>query len=102
MYAVADSRWWTYSHYDERALAGNWNMSPWKYEYHMPGGRTVTHVEAAPPHGPGYNIVCCDGHVSLVKRSDYLFPPRTARNWNRDNQPHQEAWAPTSDWVVQQ
>jgi hypothetical protein len=29
-----------------------------------------------------------------VKRSDYLFPPRTARNWNRDNQPHEEVWAP--------
>ncbi len=49
---------------------------------------------------PGYNIVFCDGHLSLVKRNDYLFPPRTARNWNRDNQPHPEAWAPTraSGW----
>lgn len=77
-------------------------MSPWKYEYHMPGGRTVTHVETTPPHGPGYNIILCDWHVSLVKRGYYLFPPRTAHNWNRDNQPHQKSWAPTSNWVVQQ
>jgi prepilin-type processing-associated H-X9-DG protein len=58
--------------------------------------------EKAPLHGQGYNILSADGHVALVKRNDYLYPPRTARNWNRDNQPHEEAWAPRSEWVVQQ
>jgi hypothetical protein len=43
-----------------------------------------------------------DGHVALLKRSDYLFPPRTARNWKCDNQPHEETWAPGSEWAVPQ
>jgi prepilin-type processing-associated H-X9-DG protein/prepilin-type N-terminal cleavage/methylation domain-containing protein len=105
MYAVADARWWSYHHYQETGLAGKWNMSPWQYVYHISNPTsswTVTHVETPPPHGQGYNMLFCDGHVALVKRSDYLYPPRTARHWNRDNQPHPEAWAPTGDWVVQQ
>ena len=113
MYAVADSRWYKYSHNAETGtpgshsletgIVGKWSMSAWKYEYHLTRpARVVTHVETAPPHGKGYNILFVDGHVALVKRSDYLFPPRTAHNWNRDNQPHPETWAPTSQWVVQQ
>ncbi len=102
MYAVADARWWNYKHFAETGIAGKWNMSPWKYEYHLSNPtRVVTHVETAPPHGQGYNMLFCDGHVGLVKRNDYLCPPRTAHNWNRDNQPHPEAWAPTDQWVVQ-
>jgi len=27
-----------------------------------------------------------------VPRSDYLYPPRSARHWNRDNKPHPETW----------
>lgn len=57
--------------------------------------------ETSPLHGKGYNILFADGHVVLVKRNDLLFPPRTAHNWNRDNQPHSEAWAPRSAWAVQ-
>ncbi len=102
MYAVADSRWWKYQHFRETGLAGKWQMSPWQYVYHLTNPtRTVVHVETAPPHGPGYNVLHVDGHVALVKRSDYLYPPRTAHQWNRDNQPHPEAWAPKSHWVIQ-
>jgi prepilin-type processing-associated H-X9-DG protein/prepilin-type N-terminal cleavage/methylation domain-containing protein len=57
--------------------------------------------ETAPLHGQGYNILFGDGHVAFVMRSDYLFPPRTAHNWNRDNQPHPEVWAPTNLWAIQ-
>jgi prepilin-type N-terminal cleavage/methylation domain-containing protein/prepilin-type processing-associated H-X9-DG protein len=57
--------------------------------------------ETPPLHGKGYNILFADGHVILVKRKDLLFPPRTAHNWNRDNQPHPEAWAPRDQWAVQ-
>lgn len=57
--------------------------------------------ETAPLHGQGYNILFGDGHVAFVMRSDYLFPPRTAHNWNRDNQPHPEVWAPTNQWAIQ-
>ncbi|HLX68220.1 MAG TPA: type II secretion system protein [Verrucomicrobiae bacterium] len=57
--------------------------------------------EAKPPHSDGYNLLFVDGHVSLVKRRDYLYPPRTAQNWNRDHQPHPELWSPTNDWAVQ-
>jgi prepilin-type processing-associated H-X9-DG protein len=58
-------------------------------------------VEAPPPHGQAYNILFCDGHAVLVKRNDYLYPPRTACNWNSDNQAHPEAWAPKGLWAVQ-
>jgi prepilin-type processing-associated H-X9-DG protein len=58
--------------------------------------------ETPPPHGNSYNILFVDGHGALVKRRDFLYPPRTASDWNSDNQPHPEAWAPASDWVVQQ
>jgi prepilin-type N-terminal cleavage/methylation domain-containing protein/prepilin-type processing-associated H-X9-DG protein len=57
--------------------------------------------ELPPPHGQGYNILFGDGHVTLVKRSDYLYPPRSARHWNRDNQPHPETWPPANQWAVQ-
>ena len=88
MYAVADAR----SFITGQAIAGQIKMDPWAWTHF---------VEPAPPHRKGYNILFCDGHVTWVKRSDYLYPPRTASNWNCDNQPHPEAWAPTSLWVVQ-
>ena len=101
MYAVADSRWFKYHHFSETGLAGKWQMSPWRYVYPLNNPpRTVIHVETAPPHGPGYNVLHVEGHIALVKRSDYLFPPRTATHWNRDNQPHPEAWAPREEWVI--
>jgi len=56
--------------------------------------------ETPPLHGKGYNILFGDLHVVLVKRNDLLFPLRTAHNWNRDNRPHPEAWAPRNEWAV--
>ncbi len=47
-------------------------------------------------------MLLVDTHVSLVRRNDYFHPPRTASHWNRDNQPHPEAWASRSDWVADQ
>jgi prepilin-type N-terminal cleavage/methylation domain-containing protein/prepilin-type processing-associated H-X9-DG protein len=58
--------------------------------------------ETPPLHGKGYNMLFADGHVLLVNRTDYLFPPRSAQNWNRDHQPHPESWAPRNQWPVQQ
>lgn len=52
-------------------------------------------------HGEGYNVLFADGHVVQVKRNVLLFPPRSAHNWNRDNQPHPEMWAPRNEWAVQ-
>jgi prepilin-type N-terminal cleavage/methylation domain-containing protein/prepilin-type processing-associated H-X9-DG protein len=86
MYAVADAR----SRTAGQEIAGLIKMLPWTMDN-----------EAAPPHGPGYNLLFCDGHVVWVRRSDYLYPPRTASNWNSDHQPHPEAWAPMSLWAVQ-
>ncbi len=58
-------------------------------------------IEETPPlHGQGYNMLFADGHVNFVKRNDYLYPPRTAHNWNRDDQPHLEVWAPTNQWAI--
>ena len=63
---------------------------------------SVIGPERTPLHGPGYNVLFCDGHVAFVKRNDFLYPPRTARNWNRDHEPHPESWAPTYFWQVQE
>ena len=93
MYAVADAR----SETAGQGIAGGIKMSTWSFGCYS----YFTTVEATPPHGQGYNILFCDGHVVLVKRSDYLYPPRTAANWNSDNQSHPEAWAPVSLWAVQ-
>lgn len=87
MYAVADAR----SETTGQGIAGAIKMQPWSF----PG-------EAAPAHAACYNILFCDGHVALVRRNDYLYPPRTGSNWNSDNQSHPETWAPKSLWAVQQ
>ena len=47
-----------------------------------------------PRHGAGYNVVCCDGHVVLVKRADWANPIRSGQNWNNDHQTHAEFWPP--------
>jgi prepilin-type N-terminal cleavage/methylation domain-containing protein/prepilin-type processing-associated H-X9-DG protein len=108
MYAVADARsyrrgagpgWFPIESAD--ATLGLYGMTPWLNAWHWDGSLQSL-GELAPPHDQGYNMLFCDGHVTSVKRNDFLFPPRTARHWNRDNQPHEEAWAPTSWWVVQQ
>lgn len=57
--------------------------------------------EIPPLHRKGYNMLFTDAHVSMIKRTDLLFPPRTAHHWNRDNQPHPEVWAPSNQWAVQ-
>ncbi len=59
------------------------------------------HEETAPLHGKGYNVLFADGHAGLVKRKDYLNPPRAARHWNRDNQAHPEFWRAASQWAEQ-
>jgi prepilin-type N-terminal cleavage/methylation domain-containing protein/prepilin-type processing-associated H-X9-DG protein len=74
------------------------DMLPWLGPGGFPGFRLGG--ESPPPHSNGYNLLFGDGHVAQVKRKDYLYPPRTARNWNRDNQPHPELWAPASAWAV--
>ncbi|HUA66610.1 MAG TPA: prepilin-type N-terminal cleavage/methylation domain-containing protein [Alphaproteobacteria bacterium] len=88
MYAVPDARPEILSN----GIAGVIKMIPWS---------DSNINEASPPHAQGYNILFCDGHVTLVTRRDYLFPPRTAHNWNFDNQPHRELWAPPYLWEVQ-
>ena len=87
MFAVADARSIVTV---SNGIAGYIKMLPWTME-----------KEVAPPHGHGYNMLFCDGHVMMVKRSDYLYPPRTASNWNADHQPHSEAWAPAGLWTGQ-
>jgi prepilin-type processing-associated H-X9-DG protein len=57
------------------ATLGAPNMDPWLKPW--PWNQKLEEVD--PPHGRGYNMVFCDGHVVLVKRNNYLFPPRTDR-----------------------
>jgi prepilin-type processing-associated H-X9-DG protein len=87
MYAVADARCLAGPSF--AGVAGCIKMSPY-----------ILDNETAPPHGSGYNMLFVDGHVAWVKRNDFLYPPRTARNWNLDNQPHPEEWSPRSQWAV--
>jgi prepilin-type processing-associated H-X9-DG protein len=91
MYAIADNRPVQYQ--NTGGFLGNWtDMQPWQL---MPIG-----TEAPPPHAEAYNVLFADGHVAPVKRKNYLYPPRTAQSWNRDNQPHPELWCPISEWAV--
>ena len=107
MYAVADARsyrrssgpGWFPIETSNRTL-GLYSMTPWLDAWHWDASLQSL-KEIDPPHDQGYNTLFCDGHVTLVKRDDFLFPPRTAHHWNRDNQPHEEAWAPRSAWAVQ-
>ena len=91
MYTVADAR--AYHGKEARPIYGMPMMILWN--------PPIIWREAASPHAQGYDILFADGHVSLVKRKDYLYPPRTAHNWNRDNQPHPEIWLPKNQWPVQ-
>jgi prepilin-type processing-associated H-X9-DG protein len=107
-YAVADARsyrrgagpgWFPIE--PSNATLGLYAMTAWRDAWFWDGSLQSLQ-EMRPPHNQGYDMLYCDGHVDLVKRNDLLFPPRTARHWNRDNQPHEEAWAPKSEWAVQQ
>jgi prepilin-type N-terminal cleavage/methylation domain-containing protein len=93
MYVVSDAR----AIAEGNVILGHTRMTPWKSTFIIHG----RDLETAPPHEQDYNLLFADSHVILVKRRDVLFPPRTASNWNRDNQPHPEAWAPRNEWVVQ-
>jgi prepilin-type processing-associated H-X9-DG protein len=86
MYAVADAR----CELSGKRMAGCIRMSPWSLNY----------PEALPLHGQGFNMAFCDGHVSFLRREDFLYPPRTAANWNSDHKPHPEGWAPLNMWAV--
>ena len=95
MYAVGDTRPFQYHNligFDSQML-----MSPWKI-FRL---ENAQYTEAKAPHADGYNLLFVDGHVNLVKRRDYLYPPRSAKNWNRDHKLHRWSWAPTNEWVIQ-
>jgi prepilin-type N-terminal cleavage/methylation domain-containing protein/prepilin-type processing-associated H-X9-DG protein len=91
MYAIGDTR--PALNRNTNGCNGQILMWPWKL-FGKP-------VEMKPPHANGYNLLFADGHVSLIKQKDYLYPPRTAQNWNHDHQLHPESWAPTNEWVIQ-
>lgn len=95
MYAIADAR----PLWDQNAagFVGPQTMKPWLL---LPSLLNAKYTEGNAPHAQGYNMLFAEGHVDLVKRNDYLCPPRTAHNWNRDNQPHPEEWSPSSEWAV--
>jgi prepilin-type processing-associated H-X9-DG protein len=61
--------------------------------YYMPGDFAPIPGELQPlRHGKGFNFVFCDGHVSLVRRTDFMNPSNSWQNWNNDHQPHSETW----------
>lgn len=43
-------------------------------------------------HGTGFNFLFCDGHVSLVRRVDFVNRTNSWQNWNNDGQAHPETW----------
>jgi prepilin-type processing-associated H-X9-DG protein len=43
-------------------------------------------------HGKDLNVVFCDAHVAATPRTNIWNLPLSARHWNVDNQPHEEAW----------
>lgn len=91
MFTVADARTVPAAPTGPRHLVGFLDMTPYFLAWN----------ETPPLHRAGYNMLFADGHVIPQRREDYLFPPRSAHNWNRDNLPHAEAWAPKNRWVIQ-
>jgi prepilin-type N-terminal cleavage/methylation domain-containing protein/prepilin-type processing-associated H-X9-DG protein len=45
-----------------------------------------------PQHGDRFNVVFCDAHVQAIKVVDLFDARKSAKNWNRDYQPHAENW----------
>ena len=102
MYAVGDARPIRFPHSNSDTAFHGGFARPVMHAFQLlPSLLHSDAIEAEPPHFGGYNLLFVDGHVNLEKRRDYLYPPRRARNWNRDNQPHPELWASTSEWCVQ-
>lgn len=95
MYTVADAR--PYRHPGTDGFVGGVSMSPWRLGL----AGVINYTEGDPPHSQGYNMLFNDAHVAWVERKNYLFPPRTASNWNRDHKPHPELWSSPNQWVIQ-
>jgi prepilin-type processing-associated H-X9-DG protein len=51
-------------------------------------------VAPQPQHGKVSNVLFGDGHVEAVRNSYLYNATNSARQWNVDNQPHPESWAP--------
>ena len=49
-------------------------------------------IQQPPQHGKQFNMLFTDGHVSSVLISNLFDVRKSARNWNRDNEPHPENW----------
>jgi prepilin-type N-terminal cleavage/methylation domain-containing protein len=108
-HAIADGRWFRVmpdmnSYYAPTGynvgvmFLEPWNNSP--FTGLVPADGIAN--ELPPAHAQGYNVVNVDGHVALVSRRDLYYPPIAAAQWNNDHKPHEDAWYPTSDWVVKQ
>lgn len=92
MFTVADARCVAAAPGGSR-IVGFLDMAPYRF---------LEWEEKGPLHVEGYNLLLGDGHARAVTKRAYLYPPRAAHNWNRDNQPHPELWAPQNEWVVQE
>jgi prepilin-type processing-associated H-X9-DG protein len=72
----------------------DWNWCGRQYGFYPLSGNYGTGgtFQAANPlqHGKSFNVLCCDGHVTMVPILDLIDPQKTARRWNVDNQPHVE------------
>lgn len=78
---------------DSRVLGGLGSGAPFNHAMSMQIESGIFETNALRHVGKGYNVLFADGHVSLVRRLDYLDPRKTAANWNNDHQPHPETWA---------
>jgi type II secretory pathway pseudopilin PulG len=77
MFAICDARIWT-------------PVGKGGFFYMLVGPRKP---ELQPDrHGMAFNFVYVDCHAAAVKRSYFLDPHKSALNWNRDHEMHQETW----------
>jgi prepilin-type N-terminal cleavage/methylation domain-containing protein/prepilin-type processing-associated H-X9-DG protein len=68
------------------------SQSPWGIDWAEPLPHYENELELY-RHGKGYNVLFCDGHVSLINRLAYIDPRKSGQNWNNDHNLHQEYWA---------
>jgi prepilin-type N-terminal cleavage/methylation domain-containing protein/prepilin-type processing-associated H-X9-DG protein len=89
MFAMADARLIPFS-----TNSASLSSSTWVGQIFMYVGETNSESFHPLPHGKGYNVLYCDGHVSLVNAPGFVDPRVIAVNYNNDHQPHPELWPP--------